>query len=239
MRRNTHTILSNASNVKTGIKGFDSLIGGGLPRSNFIILAGHPGTGKSTFAIQFLLNGAEMANETGIYASFLEREETFIRNMSKSYGFDFKKPLEKGTLHFLEFTPLASDAVSDTLNHIVKVVMESGAKRLVIDSLNALFGETSPAEQRRILEIVLNRIIKDQGCTVVAILEQSIGSTEIGFGIEEFVADGLIVFESYIEGLEAKRRAIIRKLRGTQHNSRYQAILLNPNEGIAFLQLAE
>ncbi|WP_337862736.1 ATPase domain-containing protein [Nitrososphaera sp.] len=230
---------NNASLAKTWIRGFDSLIGGGFPRSSFIILAGHPGTGKSTFAIQFLLNGAAMAKETGIYASFLEREEIFIRNMSKSYGFDFKKPLEEGTLQFLEFTPMAPDVVSDTFNMIVKRVIETGAKRLVIDSLNALFVETSPAEQRRILEIVLNRIIKDQGCTVIAILEQSIGKTEIGFGIEEFVADGLIVFESYIEGLEIKRRAIVRKLRGMQHSSRYQSILLNPNEGISFLQLAE
>lgn len=231
--------MSNAAVVKTGIKGFDNLMGGGFPRSSFIILAGHPGTGKSTFAIQFLLNGAAMAGEKGIYASFLEREEIFIRNMSKSYGFDFKKPMEAGALQFLEFTPLASEAVADTLNKIVRAVMESGAKRLVIDSLNALFGEVPAAEQRRMLEIVLNRIIKDQGCTVIAILEQSIGRTEIGFGIEEFVADGLIVFESYIEGLEAKRRAIIRKLRGTQHSSRYQTILLNPKEGISFLQLAE
>lgn len=225
--------------TKTWIPGFDNLIGGGFPRSSFIILAGHPGTGKSTFAIQFLLNGAAMAKEPGVYASFLEREEIFIRNMSKSYGFDFKKPMEEdGTLRFLEFTPLASEAVSDTLNKIVKTVMETGAKRLVIDSLNALFGDISPTEQRRILEIVLNRIIKDQGCTVVAILEQSIGKTEIGFGIEEFVADGLIIFESYIEGHEAKRRAMIRKLRGSQHSSRYQTIFLNPREGISFLQLA-
>jgi circadian clock protein KaiC len=230
--------LSNALLAKTWIKGFDNLISGGFPRSSFIILAGHPGTGKSTFAIQFLLNGAAMANEPGVYASFLEREEIFIRNMSKSYGFDFKKPIEAGTLHFLEFTPLASEAVSDTLNKIVKTVMETGAKRLVIDSLNALFGEVPPTEQRRILEIVLNRIIKDQGCTVIAIVEQSIGKTEIGFGIEEFVADGLMVFESYIEGYEAKRRAMIRKLRGTQHSSRYQTILLKPQEGISFLQLA-
>lgn len=234
-----HRILSSSSLVKTWIKGFDQLMSGGFPRPSFIILAGHPGTGKSTFAIQFLLNGATMGGEKGVYASFLEREETFIRNMSKSYGFDFKKPIDEGTLHFLEFTPLASTAVSDTLNQIVKTIIESGAKRLVIDSLNALFGETAPAEQRRLLEIVLNRIIKDQGCTVIAILEQSIGKTEIGFGIEEFVADGLIVFESYIEGLEAKRRAIIRKLRGTLHSARYQNILLKPGEGISFLQLAE
>lgn len=230
--------MSNASLAKTWIPGFDNLIGGGFPRSSFIILAGHPGTGKSTFAIQFLLNGAAMAKEAGVYASFLEREEIFIRNMSKSYGFDFKKPMEENVLRFLEFTPLASEAVSDTLNKIVKTVMETGAKRLVIDSLNALFAEIPPAEQRRILEIVLNRIIKDQGCTVVAILEQSIGKTEIGFGIEEFVADGLVIFESYIESHEAKKRAMIRKLRGTQHSSRYQTILLNPKEGISFIQLA-
>lgn len=224
--------------AKTWIPGFDNLVGGGFPRSSFIILAGHPGTGKSTFAIQFLLNGAAMAKEPGVYASFLEREEIFIRNMSKSYGLDFKKPMEEGALRFLEFTPLASEAVSETLNKIVKTVMETGAKRLVIDSLNALFGDVPPTEQRRILEIVLNRIIKDQGCTVIAILEQSIGKAEIGFGIEEFVADGLIIFESYVEGHEAKRRAMIRKLRGSQHSPRYQTISLNPGEGISFLQLA-
>jgi circadian clock protein KaiC len=69
--------------VKTWIRGFDSLAGGGIPRPSFILLVGNPGTGKSTFSIQFLLNGAKFANEIGVYGSFVEREENFIRNMAE------------------------------------------------------------------------------------------------------------------------------------------------------------
>jgi circadian clock protein KaiC len=225
--------------VKTFIRGFDPLVNGGIPKPSFIVLAGHPGTGKSTFGIQFLLNGANVLGEPGIYSSFLEREEIFIQNMNRSYGFDFKSAKESNKLTFLEFSPLAAGAVSDMFNEIIKTVIESGSKRLVIDSLNALFSDLPAAEQRRMLEIVINRVIKEAGCTVIGILEQSIGIPAIGFGIEEFVADGLITFESYVESFEIKRRAVIRKLRGTQHSTKYQSILLTPGEGMSFIQMID
>lgn len=225
--------------VKTWIRGFDTLAGGGMPSPTFMLLVGNPGTGKSTFSIQFLLNGAKFANEIGVYASFLEREETFIRNMAESYGFDFKTPIQAGKLRYLEFSPLSPIVISDVFNEIAKVVLETGARRLVIDSLNALLSDLPAAEHRRMLEIIVNRLIKGAGCTVFGIVEQGIGKQEIGLGIEEFVADGLIIFESYIEGFEVKRRAVIRKLRGTEHSSRYQSILLRPMQGIEFLQMVD
>lgn len=225
--------------VRTGISGFDSLLDGGIPRPSFVILTGHPGTGKSTFAMQFLLNGIKNDGEVGVYVSLLEAKEVFEQNMSSSYGFDLKTPMHEGKLKFLEFAPLSSSASSEMFSEIVKVVLETGAKRLVIDSLNALFSDMPVADQRRILEIVVNNMIKEAQCTVIAILEQSIGREGIGFGIEEFVADGLVVFESYIDALEIKRRAVIRKMRGSMHSSRYQGILFRQGEGISFFPLAE
>jgi KaiC/GvpD/RAD55 family RecA-like ATPase len=142
-------------------------------------------------------------------------------------------------LSFLEYTPLSVDASVDMLNEIVKTVVDSRATRLVIDSLNALLGEIPAAEQRRMLEIVINKILKGAECTVIGIIEQSIGKNEIGLGREEFVADGLIMFESYSDGLEVKKRAVIRKMRGSMHSSRYQGIMLRPREGISFFPLVE
>lgn len=171
--------------------------------------------------------------------SLLESKEVFERNMSSSYGLDLKTPMEQGKLKFLEFAPLSSSASSDMFSQIVKVVLDAGAKRLVIDSLNALFSDMPISEQRRVLEIVVNNMIKEAQCTVIGILEQSIGREGIGFGIEEFVADGLVVFESYVDGLEVKRRAVIRKMRGSMHSSRYQGILFKTAEGLSFFPLAE
>lgn len=204
-----------------------------------MILTGHPGTGKSTFAMQFLLNGIKNEGEVGVYVSLLESKAVFERNMSSSYGFDLKTPMQDGKLKFLEFAPLSSSASSEMFSDIVKVVLETGAKRLVIDSLNALFSDMPVSEQRRVLELVVNKMIKEAQCTVIAILEQSIGREGIGFGIEEFVADGLVVFESYVDDLEVKKRAVIRKMRGSKHSSRYQGILFKPGEGISFFTLAE
>jgi circadian clock protein KaiC len=233
------TSINQLKRIRTWIEGFDPLVDGGIPRPSFVLLAGHPGTGKSTFGLQFLLNGLKHDNDVGVYASFLETQEVFIRNMSSNYGFDLDIPVKEGKLRFLEYTPLSMDASVDMLNEIVKTVVESGAKRLVIDSINALFGEIPAAEQRRMLEIVINKILKGAECTVIGIIEQSIGKKEIGLGIEEFVADGLILFESYSDGLEIKKRAVIRKMRGSIHSSHYQGIMLRPSEGISFFQLAE
>jgi circadian clock protein KaiC len=82
------TGINQVKRLRTWIEGFDPLVDGGIPRPSFVLLAGHPGTGKSTFGLQFLLNRLIHDNELGVYASFLETQEVFVRNMSSNYGFD-------------------------------------------------------------------------------------------------------------------------------------------------------
>ena len=128
--------------VKTWINGFDEIVDGGLPRPSFILLSGPPGTGKSTFAIQFILNGINRAREKGTYVSFQETKAIFKRNMSKSYNLHLDSPINAGTLQYLEFPPHSyTAAIPYVLDAIVQHVNDNGIQRLIIDSLSIMFNE--------------------------------------------------------------------------------------------------
>lgn len=85
--------VEGAGKVQSGISGLDELIKGGFPKGSLIVLAGNPGTGKTIFSARFLYHGAANCGEKGIYVSFAENRENFLKNML-SLGLDFEK-LEK------------------------------------------------------------------------------------------------------------------------------------------------
>ncbi|MEM2715064.1 MAG: ATPase domain-containing protein [Candidatus Bathyarchaeia archaeon] len=206
--------MSGTSRVPTGISGLDAVIGGGFPRGGLIVLAGNPGTGKTMFSASFLYNGIANYGERGIYASFAESKETFLSNMLE-LGFDFKRLEAEERFSFLDLMTAKEGAVSTTLEMIISEVSRIEAKRLVIDSFSALaqaFRETY--EARIILHTILSRITKILGCTTILIVEVPYGEERVGLGIEEFVADGIILLKrSRLDG-RILRDLEILKMRG-------------------------
>ncbi len=89
--------------IKTGIEGFDGIINGGFFRPSFILLSGPPGTGKSSFAIQFLLNGIKKNGEKGMYVSFQENKEIFKRNIFESLGVDIGSLIDTKTFLYQDY----------------------------------------------------------------------------------------------------------------------------------------
>ena len=120
--------------LKTGIRGMDSLINGGVPEGSSMLVCGAPGTGKSIIGMEFLFHGAEM-KEPGLYVS-IEEKPDMLRDQALQFGMDFAALEKKGLIKFLK---LPIDEVNvDILSHITKAAKEIKAKRIVIDSLSIL-----------------------------------------------------------------------------------------------------
>lgn len=225
--------LENAQGVNelnnrapTGIVGMDDLVEGGFPRNSLILLAGSPGTGKTIASAQFIYHGAKKLKENGVYVSFAERKETFFKNM-KRFGLDFKMLEKKGKFKFLDMMTCDESAVSSTINMALEEASAIGAKRLVIDSFSAMAQAFRKKIEARIIIHLLEKIMWQTNCTTLLLVEIPTGSARIGLGIEEFVADGIILFETIEEKIGIRKRAIVRKMRGTNHSMNYSNIVIS------------
>jgi circadian clock protein KaiC len=237
--------------VTSGIPGFDSMMGGGISRPSLILIAGQQGTGKSTLGLQFLLNGTK-AGEKGLYVSFLGCQQILFRNLSESYGFDFDNPATLGLISFKEYDFSSMTSIFEqSLNYILHEVQSPApVKRIVIDPLNLMIDEftinAANTEFQRVTRMgtVYRDLVKSANCIVIGIIEDRILGNVIqkqlinSIGYGELLADGLVVFESYLDGSEIKKKAAVTRLRGTRHSTRYHSLVLKPNEGISFLEMA-
>ena len=217
----------------TGINGLDDMIEGGFPKSSLILLAGSPGSGKTIASAHFLYHGAKNLNENGIYLSFAERREFFIENMKK-FGFDFDALESQGKFKFLDLLTTREDTVSSTIGMLSREVLELDARRLVVDSFTAMAQAFNRRIDARIILHMIEKLMSKSGCTTLLLVELPTGTKRIGLGFEEFVADGVILFETVDEREGIRKRAVIRKMRGTSHNMNYSHILIS-DRGISLM----
>jgi len=195
----------------TGLEGLDLIVNGGFKRGSLIVVAGNPGTGKTAFSAGWIYHGAANLDEAGIYASFAEGREAFYDNM-KGFGFDFKRLEDEERFRFLDLVTVRDKGVSGVLSLIVDEVYSLQAKRLVIDSFSALAQAFErPIDMRSILHTVLSKIIRKTGCTTLIILEVPYGESKIGYGIEEFIADLVLLFKmKEFEGVTLRELSILK-----------------------------
>jgi len=217
----------------TGINGLDDMIEGGFPRGSLILLAGSPGSGKTIASAHFLHHGANNLNENGIYLSFAERREFFIENMKK-FGMDFATLESQGKFKFLDLLTTREDTVSSTIGMLSREVLELDARRLVVDSFTAMAQAFNRRIDARIILHMIEKLMSKSGCTTLLLVELPTGTKTIGLGFEEFVADGVILFETVDEREGIRKRAVIRKMRGTSHNMNYSHILIS-DRGISLM----
>ena len=197
------------------MEGFDDLVEGGFPRGDLILLAGHPGSGKTMFSTQFLYTGATKYAEPGIYASFAENREAFLRNMQKAH-MDFETLEEKNLFKFIDFVTVKESAIDAALATVMAEIEALKARRLVIDSFSAMaqaFSEKIDA--RIVLHTVLGRMTRLSKVTTLLIAEKSLGSEALGGGMEEFVSDAVLVLTHSLERGHMQRHFDIVKMRGT------------------------
>ncbi|MEM2843317.1 MAG: ATPase domain-containing protein [Candidatus Bathyarchaeia archaeon] len=155
--------------------------------------------------------------ERGLYASFAETRETLIKNLSRHLGVDFEKLEAEGKIKILDLTVMKGDGVTTVLESILDEVKALKAERLVIDSFSAILQAfKDPTEVRIFIQTVLGRIIRGMGCTTIMVEEKPMGKVEMGWGIEEFVADGALKLSVNELDKRFLRTLEILKLRGTK-----------------------
>ncbi|UCG36463.1 MAG: AAA family ATPase [Candidatus Bathyarchaeota archaeon] len=211
--------------VKTGIEGFDDLVDGGVIKGEVILLAGTTGSGKTIFSTQFIYNGVTRYGEKGVYATFEEDEASLQRNMLK-LGMDLKKLEKTGRIKVVGLQAMKEAGLNANLDYILETVRELKADRLVIDSITALFMGTGEQFEYRTLMHLFYKILKKIGCTTIMTCSIPAGSATLGLGIEEFIADSVIILENVLAGAELKTRFLIRKMRGTSHSRTYHDVLI-------------
>jgi circadian clock protein KaiC len=198
-----------------GIAEFDEVLNGGFPARSFMLISGNAGSGKTIFSTQFLYNGAVKYNEKGVYVSFAENRDDYYRSML-SLGMDMRSLEKKGLFKFMDMVTMnGKNALEVIMEQILETISEMKAKRLVIDPLSVLLQSMSPADARTFLHTILSRVTKSLDVTTIAIAEIPYGEYKTGLGLEEFVADGVILMTHMGKEGSESRKLTVAKLRGT------------------------
>lgn len=207
--------------IKIGISTLDEILLGGFPKGSIILVAGGPGTGKTIFAAQFIYSGAMEYGEKGVYVTFEEGAKTFTNYMS-TLGWDFGKLKDLGQIEILDLLSVKrKKSIELILDEIIETVRSLNAKRLVIDSLTAITIALQDYAEIRTTVSLLQKILRSLDCTTILTTETPWGSRMLGTGIEEFIADGIILLETISSGNELRRRLTILKMRGTPYGLKY------------------
>jgi len=204
--------LSGEGSVSTGVANLDMVLSGGFRPKSVILVSGNPGLGKTIFSTQFLLAGTRIG-ERGLYVSFTERKEDYYTNM-ETLGLDVNDPGEKGLFKFIDFPTLDEEGMKEAADVVTKEIMDYQPRRLVVDSISAFTQSMSKAETRQFLHVLFGRILKDLDVTTLLIGEIQLGESKTGFGVEEFIADGVILLKYSRTGKTEKREMEIPKMRG-------------------------
>lgn len=203
--------------IPTGIPKLDDLIEGGFPSDSMILLVGYPGAGKTIFSGQFIYDGAAKYGERGVYGCFCETKEIFIRNMLR-FGWDFERLESERRVAILDLAVTREGGLQTNLDTIMESMTSLNARRLVIDSFSAISMALKESIDIRVMVHLLYKFLKKANCVSILVLDQPWGSTLIGQGISEFLADGIIHLETYFdENGKFRRRLRILKVRGTNH----------------------
>lgn len=199
--------------VETGIPGMDGLIEGGLIRESTVLLRGKAGTGKTIFALQYLLHGAQNG-EPGILLSIEETKKDLFREAAK-FGWDLESEERSGNIAIVE----RQNSYSITIHELEKVARQMGAKRAVIDSIPALFSsypnELQSTEMRSAFHLLCKVLTENCGCTAILITEADWSKN---FHYEEYVPKGVIELSfKMMEGI-SRKFLLITKMREMRHS---------------------
>ncbi len=229
--------------VMTGIQGLDEITGGGLPQGRPTLISGGAGAGKTMFALEFLVRGATEFGESGVFISFEETIADLTKNAS-SLGFNLERLVAKKKL-FIDHIQISRSEIAETGEYdldglfirIADAVKRVGAKRVVLDTIEALFGELPNPS---ILRAEIRRLfgwLKDQGLTTVITAERDRPEKLTRHGIEEFVSDCVIVLDHRIREEISTRRLRVVKYRGSTHGTNEYPFLIDEH-GISVLPIS-
>ncbi len=207
----------------TGIKGFDQITDGGLPRNRTTLVSGGAGAGKTLFGLDFLINGAIAYNEPGVFMSFEETQDDLYKDVD-SLNLDLQGlVLQKKII--IEHVILERKDIQETDFNIEEILIrleyaiESiGAKRVVLDSIESLFAGLTSAGILRLEIKRLFRWLKQKGVTAIVTGEPG-HDAFTRHGLEEYVSDCIILLDNRVKEQISVRRIRVIKYRGSNHGT--------------------
>lgn len=227
-------------NIITGVPGFDELFEKGIPKGYAILIAGGAGSGKTIFCLQTLANHASQGKKC-FYMSFEESEDRLIEHMN-DFGWDAKKMIKSGRLKIKRMSPFditrSVDAMlakekGELLIELDPVLLPENFKPniIVVDSLTAIASAfTGKEDSYRIYIEQLFRFFEKIGSTSFLITEtKQIPEIFSTTGVEEFLADGVIVFYNIKRGDIRESAIEVLKMRGEKHQKKIVAMQISDN----------
>ncbi len=226
----------NKERIKTGIKGLDKMLFGGLIQGRNILLSGPAGSGKTTIGVQFLTHGVNKGENT-LYISLEESKKTIYEDM-KNLGFDLYRLEKDQKFHFIggQFSEITYHMIKlkatteNILEEIIEVIKEKNISRVVIDSLNLLVMTNKELRDKRELIASLVHKLSEQNVTSLLISETKNDSFQLStYGIEEFICDGVIALYNVRNGSKFSPGIMITKMRGTDHDKQIRSYKIKKN----------
>lgn len=216
----------------TGIPGLDEITSGGLPKGRPTLVCGGAGCGKTLLAMEFLVKGALLHDEPGAFIAFEESAEELAQNV-RSLGFDLDDLVEQGKLS-IDYIHIERSEIEETGEYDLEglfirlgyAIDSIGAKRVVLDTLEALFSGLSNVSILRAELRRLFRWLKQKGVTAIITAERGNG-TFTRHGLEEYVSDCVLLLDHRVEGQISTRRLRIVKYRGSPHGTNEYPFLID------------
>jgi len=241
-RHNNHAVTAGLEKCPTGISGLDEITKGGLPRGRPTLVCGNSGSGKTLLAMEFIVKGIVDFDEPGVFMAFEETEEDLTKNVA-SLGYDLQDLIKRKKLvidyvyieprEIIETGEYDLDGLFVRLNGAIDSI---GAKRVVLDTVESLFGGLPNegilrAELRRLF-----RWLKDKGVTAIVTGEQG-EKTLTRHGLEEYVSDCVIFLDHRVNNQIATRRLRVVKYRGSEHGTSEYPTLIDAG-GLSVLPIS-
>jgi len=234
--------------VDTGIPGLDDLVDGGFPEGRVILVIGGPGTGKTILCSQFLYKGMYEKNEPGVFVSFDESKSQFYSEM-KQFGWDFERAEREQKFAFIDATRISQVAklkeaiykdeapslrerdlsIDRLIEGLQAKISGIGAKRVVVDTLAALFYRFPDEVERRTAVVELIQSLADLEVTCVLTTELRHLGLEREALEEEFLVHGVIMLQTLFSGSTTTRAIQVEKMRGAKVNPSLVPYAINKN----------
>lgn len=217
------------SRKTTGIPGLDGMLQGGFPYPSSILVAGEPGTGKTTLAVQSLFHGAR-EDEKGLYITAISEPQWLVQRFLSSFSFYDQQLVEKGVVNFVDIGPTLTKNPSEILSTIKKQIEQYHPVRIVIDPITPMTDMLQWRGETREFMHELFAYLKAFEC--LAIITAELSYDDISHSQEAYMVDGVVML-SYPEEEKVRRKFLeVLKMRGTKHTTGRQLIDIT-DEGLA------
>ena len=232
--------------MATGITSFDVIAKGGLPQNRTTLVSGTAGSGKTVMAMQFIAQGIRDNAEPGVFVTFEESAADIRDNMS-SFGWPLAEWEKEGKLVFVDASPdpemeiveAGSFDLGALLARVQHAVRKAGATRVSVDSLGAIFTQFSDQTMLRRELFRIAWALKNMGVTALLTAERLEDYGPVArFGVEEFIADNVIILRNVLDGENRRRTIEILKFRGSDHQKGEYPFTIIGGRGLVVIPLS-